>query len=163
MAGASFRCEVVTPERALVAGQATALVCRTSDGELTVMALHTPQISDVVSGKVTIDTVDEGTIDLAVHGGFLQVATGAGADGTEGDGLSSKVTLLAGIAERIDEIDVERAQAALEAAQAILGDTQTTRGDDDLDEHARRLVIAEAEASAARAQLRLSLRGVSVS
>jgi len=53
----------------------------------------------------------EGEIAIAVHGGFFQVGPGEGEDET-------LATVLAGIAEKVDEIDVARAQAAKEAAQA---------------------------------------------
>ena len=59
-----------------------------------------------------------------MHGGFLQVDTSPGAaEGlAEGDGplpgLSTRVTVLAGIAELAEEIDVPRAEAARERRDA---------------------------------------------
>jgi F0F1-type ATP synthase epsilon subunit len=100
-----FGLEVVTPEQSLVAGGATAVVLATSEGDLTVLDGHTPLVGDVVPGLVKVDLPDGTELHLAVHGGFLQVDTSPGAaEGlAEGDGplpgLSTRVTVLAGIAE----------------------------------------------------------------
>jgi F-type H+-transporting ATPase subunit epsilon len=66
-------------------------------------------------------------VRAAVHGGFVKVA-------------DNKVTIVAGVAELAEEIDVERAQRALEAAEG-----QLSAGD-----------VAEAEAAAARARVRIA-------
>ena len=71
---------------------------------------------------------------FAVHGGFLQVDTSPGAaEGlAEGDGplagLSTRVTILAGIAELADEIDVSRAEQARDAATQRVNDLRGGRG-----------------------------------
>jgi len=61
-----------------------------------------------------------------LHGGFVKVA-------------DNKVTIVAGVAELAEEIDVDRAQRALEAAEGRL-----SAGD-----------VAEAEAALARARVRI--------
>jgi F-type H+-transporting ATPase subunit epsilon len=115
-----FGLEVVTPEQSLVAGGAKAVVLATSEGDLTVLDGHTPLVGDVVPGLVKVDLADGTELRLAVHGGFLQVDTSPGAaEGlAEGDGplpgLSTRVTVLAGIAELSGEIDVPRAERARE-------------------------------------------------
>jgi F-type H+-transporting ATPase subunit epsilon len=117
-----FGVEVVTPEQSLVAGGATAVVLATSEGALTVLDGHTPLVGDVVPGLIKVDLADGTHVNLAVHGGFVQVDTspGAAAGLAEGDGplpgLSTRVTVLAGIAEIAEEIDVPRAERAREAA-----------------------------------------------
>jgi len=74
------------------------------------LAEHMDMVGDVVPSVVRVGTT-EGEIAIAVHGGFFQVGPGEGEDET-------LATVLAGIAEKVDEIDVARAQAAKEAAQA---------------------------------------------
>lgn len=130
--------EIVTPESALFAGTATALVARSSDGEFTILAQHTALVGDIVPGVVRVSSA-EGEQSFLVHGGFFQVASDA--DGT-------KATVLAGIAERVSDIDVARAQAAKEAAEAALAQ----RGEDQND-----AAEASARAALARAELRLSV------
>ncbi|HVA08638.1 MAG TPA: F0F1 ATP synthase subunit epsilon [Acidimicrobiales bacterium] len=169
MADAVFGVEVVTPEESLIAGGATSVVLATSVGALTVLNGHMPLISDVVPCQVSVEQPDGTTRRLAVHGGFLQVDTSAGAaEGlAEGDGpfpgLSTRVTVLAGIAELADVIDVPRAEAAKEAATQRVAQLSSAGGGrggaSDLPEGAEApdLALAAAEAALARAELRLSV------
>lgn len=146
--------EVVSPEAALLGGEAAELICRTSEGNLTVMAGHADMVGDVVSGEVRVVLTDGSTERIAVHGGFLQVLTAEGAaEGlVEADGSSTRATVLAGVAERASEIDVARAQAAREAAEAKVAELRNARG-----EEYRSLELAAAEASLARAELRIAV------
>jgi F-type H+-transporting ATPase subunit epsilon len=161
-----FGLEVVTPEQSLVAGGATAVVLATSEGALTVLDGHTPLIGDVVPGLVKVDQEDGTELRLAVHGGFVQVDTSPGAaEGlAEGDGplpgLSTRVTMLAGIAELADEIDVPRAEAARDAAAQRLSELGGGRGGatespDEAGGHD--LALLQADAALARAELRLAV------
>ena len=67
MAQATFAANLVCPERALFEGRATAVSCRTSDGLITVMALHAELVADVVPGIVTIEG-EQQTVSYVVHG-----------------------------------------------------------------------------------------------
>jgi F-type H+-transporting ATPase subunit epsilon len=163
-----FGVEVVTPEQSLVAGGATAVVLATSEGALTVLDGHTPLVGDVVPCLLKVEQPDGTPLRVAVHGGFVQVDTGPGAaEGlAEGDGplpgLSTRVTVLAGIAERAEEIDVPRAEAAREAAAQRVAELSSGRGgpSDVADGgEAPDLALAEAEGALARAELRLSVAG----
>ena len=168
MADGVFGVEVVTPEQSLVAGGATAIVLATSEGSLTVLDGHTPLVGDVVPCQVTVEQADGTTQRVAVHGGFLQVDTSPGAaEGlAEGDGplpgLSTKVTVLAGLAELAPEIDVPRAEQAKEAAAARVAELSSGRGgaSEGPEGEARPdVALAEAEAALGRAELRLSVAG----
>jgi F-type H+-transporting ATPase subunit epsilon len=160
-----FGVEVVTPEQSLVAGGATSVVLATSDGALTVLDGHTPLIGDVVPCELKIEQADGAMQRLAVHGGFLQVDTSPGAaDGlAEGDGplpgLSTRVTVLAGIAELADEIDVLRAEQARDAATQRANDLRAGRAPAAEGEAADEadLALTEAEGALARAELRLAV------
>ncbi|NUU21079.1 MAG: F0F1 ATP synthase subunit epsilon, partial [Streptomycetaceae bacterium] len=66
---------------------------------------HTPVLGVLESGPVTIRQADGTTIVAAVHGGFISFA-------------NNEVSLLAEIVELADEIDVARAERALERAGA---------------------------------------------
>src|SRR6185436_12805188 len=66
---------------------------------------HQPLLGVLESGPVTIRTSDGNTVVAAVHGGFISFA-------------DNKLSLLAEIAELADEIDVQRAERALERAKA---------------------------------------------
>jgi F-type H+-transporting ATPase subunit epsilon len=129
---ATVHVELVSVERLLWSGDATMVIARTTEGELGVLPGHAPLLGELAPGGV-VRIQQEGGEELtfAVHGGFLSV--------TE-DGVS----ILAEIAERSDEIDVARAQQALERARS--------GGEDD----------DEAAAAASRALSRLRATGQSV-
>ena len=137
---ATLKVEIVTPEAPLWVGEASALIARSSEGWFTVLPQHTATVGDVVPSVVRVDTA-EGEIAIAVHGGFFQVGPGEGDDET-------LATVLAGIAEKVDEIDVARAQAAKEAAEAEIAADSRNENDS--------AASAMAKASLERAELRLS-------
>ena len=137
---ATMNVEILTPEAALWTGTATALMARSSEGEFTVLPEHTATVGDVVPYVVRVQTTDEGEIAFAVHSGFFQVGKGLEPDTT-------LATVLASVAERTTEIDVPRAQAAKEAAEARLA--SATKGEDENEE-------LLAYAALQRAELRLS-------
>jgi F-type H+-transporting ATPase subunit epsilon len=159
-----FGVAVVTPEESLYAGGATAIVLATSEGALTVLDGHTPLVGDVVPCQLRVEQPEGPTLRLALHGGFVQVDTSPGAaEGlAEGDGplpgLSTRVTVLAGIAELSTEIDVPRAEQAKEVAAQRVAELSSGRGASDLEDwEAPDLALAEAEGALARAELRLEV------
>jgi F-type H+-transporting ATPase subunit epsilon len=118
---ATLKVEIVTPEAPLWVGEASQLVARSTEGWFTVLPEHMDMVGDVVSSVVRVGT-SEGEIAIAVHGGFFQVGPGE----NEGETLA---TVLAGIAEKVEEIDVARAQSAKAAAEAeIAGDARNEHG-----------------------------------
>jgi F-type H+-transporting ATPase subunit epsilon len=129
---ATVHVELVSVERLLWSGDASMVIARTTEGELGVLPGHAPLLGELAPGGVVRIQQEGGEeLSFAVHGGFLSV--------TE-DGVS----ILAEIAERSDEIDVARAQQALERARS--------GGEDD----------DEAAAAASRALSRLRATGQSV-
>ncbi|HEV3187163.1 MAG TPA: ATP synthase F1 subunit epsilon [Acidimicrobiales bacterium] len=137
---ATLTVEIVSPEKALWAGQANALIARSSEGNFTILPQHTQTVGDIVSSIVRVETT-EGEIAFAVHTGYFQVGPGL----AEGETLA---TVLAGVAERTTEIDVARAQAAKEVAESQLAGA--SKGDQE-DSVAYLIALAALE----RAELRL--------
>jgi F-type H+-transporting ATPase subunit epsilon len=136
----TLKVEIVTPEAPLWVGEAKALVARSSEGWFTVLPQHMDMVGDVVPSVVRVDT-SEGEIAIAVHGGFFQVGPGDGEEET-------LATVLAGIAEKVSEIDVARAQAAKESAEAeIAADSRNEQAT---------MTSVMARAALERADLRLS-------
>ncbi|HLG67436.1 MAG TPA: F0F1 ATP synthase subunit epsilon [Acidimicrobiales bacterium] len=169
MADPLFPIQVLTPERVLLDGEARAVVLRSSDGDLTVLDGHTPLITDVVPGEVRIDQ-EQGSVRLAVHGGYLQVEKGpAGSDDSERrSGAGTRVTVLAGVAELADQIDVARAERARDEASARLeelrsagrgssGGASSSGGEPGEGAPATDVEVAEAEAALRRAEVRLQV------
>ncbi|MGX1850576.1 F0F1 ATP synthase subunit epsilon [Streptomyces sp. NBC_01456] len=105
---AELHVELVAADRKVWSGKASLVVARTSSGDIGVMPGHQPLLGVLQSGPVTIRTTGEsgdGTVVAAVHGGFISFA-------------DNKLSLLAEIAELSDEIDVQRAERALERAKS---------------------------------------------
>lgn len=101
---AEMTVEVVAVERRIWSGEATFVLARTTVGEIGVLPGHEPTLAQLEdSGLLRIDGTDGNSVTAAVHGGFLSITP-------EG------VTVLAEFAEVADEIDVERARAALDRA-----------------------------------------------
>jgi F-type H+-transporting ATPase subunit epsilon len=103
---ASMHVELVSVERKLWSGEASAVFARTVEGELGILPGHTPLLGALQPGfAVRIDRVEENdSLRVAVHGGFLSVRK---------DGVS----VLAERAELAEDIDVSRARAALDRAK----------------------------------------------
>ena len=104
---------VVTAERTVLERDDVArLIVPTTEGQITVLPSHAPLMASLAVGEMIAVTA-EGEQPMAVHGGFLQVA-------------SDRVSVLADAAEHFDDIDEERAEAARERAEQRLAGPSTT-------------------------------------
>jgi F-type H+-transporting ATPase subunit epsilon len=108
--------EVVTPERAVVRESVAEVQIPGRAGYLGILPGHTPLLTELGTGALSY-RVGSQTHRVAVAGGFAEV-------------LPGRVLVLADAAERADEIDTERARAALSAAEKQLG-VATAGGDTD--------------------------------
>ena len=118
--------ELVSVERPLWSGQATAVFARTTEGEIGILPGHAPLLASLEPGWMVRIKQDDGAEQrIAVHGGFISVRT---------DGVS----VLAEMAESADEIDVARAHAALQ---------RVATGTDDLAVAARHRAMARLRAA----------------
>ncbi len=152
--------ELITPERVLFSGEAEAVVLRADGADTTFLANHMDYIGAVDICVLRIEGVPAGGSSSggtgSASGGAPVSGASAGAAGTPGEPTplgevraalhggfvkvaDNKVTIVAGVAELAEEIDVDRAQRALEAAEGRL-----SAGD-----------AAEAEAALARARVRI--------
>ena len=102
---------VVSAERLLWQGQAKSIVAKTPEGEIGILPGHEPVLSLLVESPLRIEETDGNKMLVAVHGGFFSVD-------------SNKVNVIAEVAELAEDIDLERAQAALARAQQIAADDQ---------------------------------------
>lgn len=125
-----LKLEVVTPSRRVLEGRASEVRIPGALGELGILPGHTPLLTSLGTGEVTWFDGDA-TGRLVVQGGFAEVQPDA-------------VTVLASVAETVDEIDVESARSALAEAQEKLK-AATAEEFDDVDGQVR---LAEARISA---------------
>jgi F-type H+-transporting ATPase subunit epsilon len=102
---------VVSAERALWSGQARSLVAKTPEGDIGILPGHEPVLALLVESPLRIEEPDGTKVLVAVHGGFFSVA---------GD----QINVIAEVAELAEDIDLERAQAALARAQAAGADSE---------------------------------------
>jgi F-type H+-transporting ATPase subunit epsilon len=103
----NVRLEIVTPEKAVVSEEVEIVMAPGSDGEFGVLHGHTPFLSTLQMGILRYKDVNGNERALFIDGGFAEA-------------LPDKVTVLAEIAERRSDIDVERARKARERAMQRL-------------------------------------------
>jgi F-type H+-transporting ATPase subunit epsilon len=98
--------EIVTPDRSLVREEVDELQLPGSEGYFGVLPGHAPLLATLKVGELWYRTGQEKHF-LAIAGGFVEV-------------LPAHVTVLAQIAERAEEIDIARAEAAKRRAEERL-------------------------------------------
>ncbi len=104
----TMRVEVVSPERVLFSGEATQVITRTlGGGEIAFLAGHAPFLAALIPNHSRLYLTDGSILDVAVHGGFVEVSNG-------------KVSILTDFAELGSEIDKAKAAADIERLQEQL-------------------------------------------
>ena len=150
-----FQINLVTPERILFNGMASEVVLRTGEGDVTFLAGHTPLVGTVLPGVVRVVRPESDDVRIAGHGGFTQVEQNIAFDGDDDGVTGTRVTLLIGVAELAEEIDVDRARVAREAAEARVGELGGTVSRTPIEGETVDPELVEAEAAVRRAQVRL--------
>ncbi|MCY4601991.1 MAG: F0F1 ATP synthase subunit epsilon [Acidobacteria bacterium] len=103
----SLTFELVTPERAIVREAVDEVQVPGAGGYFGVLPGHTPLLATLQVGELWFRQGSE-RFFVSVAYGFAEV-------------LPDRVTVLAQVAERAEEVDVDRAEAAQQRAQARLG------------------------------------------
>lgn len=98
----TMQVSLVSADREVWSGEATVVNAKTVDGEIGVMADHTPVMSVLTAGQVDVRTADDGHWVAAIDGGFLSVA-------------NNHVRLLCEYAEISHESNFEEAKRLLDA------------------------------------------------
>jgi len=102
--------ELVSPERILFSGEATMVICRTTDGEIAFMTDHAPFLGLLDIAAVTIHLVDGTSEVAAVHGGVVEVS-------------GNRVIILSDEAELRKDIDAAQAERDKADAERRLMET----------------------------------------
>jgi F-type H+-transporting ATPase subunit epsilon len=102
----SIELQIVTPDRLVVREQVDEVQIPGSEGYFGVLPGHTPLLASLAVGELWYRKGQEKTY-LSIAGGFAEV-------------LPDRVTLLATLAEKAEEIDVARAEAAKQRAEQRL-------------------------------------------
>ena len=128
---ATFKLEIVTAERMIFSDDVSAVIAWGVQGQLAILPHHAPLMTMLQPGDLMIRK-DKEEEYVVITGGFLEVRP-------------DKVIILADACERIDEIDVARAEEAKKRAQETMKAAPLT-----------------AEAASAEASLRRSLARLKV-
>ena len=103
-----IKVDIVTPEKMLYSGEVEMVTLPGANGQMGILRGHAPLLSTLDIGEIVLHRRD-GNDYIAVSGGVVEVRP-------------DTVTLLADVAEPGEEIDEDRARAALERAEQILAD-----------------------------------------
>ena len=95
--------DIVTAERLVSSEEVQVIVAPGIDGELAILPHHAPLLTVLKPGEIRVVKDGEESF-IATSGGFMEV-------------MANKVTILADTAEREDEIDLKRAEEALQQAE----------------------------------------------
>jgi F-type H+-transporting ATPase subunit epsilon len=127
----TIKLDIVTVERTVFSDDVDIVVAPGVDGVMGILPNHAPLMTTLNPGELVARKSGQ-EYSLAISGGFLEVRP-------------DRVIVLADAAERADEIDINRAEAAKKRAQ------------EELSHPASQLGYAAAEASLRRAMARLSV------
>ena len=134
----NIRLEVVTPEKQVVNEAAQIVMAPGTMGEFGVLSGHTPFMTSLKTGAIHYRDENGKDRFVFVSGGFAEA-------------LPDKVTVLAESSERMEDIDVDRAKAALERAEKRLSE----------DRAKEQINIARAKAALERALVRIRIADMS--
>lgn len=115
----------------LISTEAVSLIAPGVEGTFGVLADHAPMMAELTIGVMSYKNIDEEELHYAISGGFIEI-------------YSNEVKVFADTAESGDQIDIERAKAALKRAEERLKSID----DPDID-------LIRAEAALHRAIVRL--------
>ena len=104
---ATFHLKVLTAEKLFYEGEVQRCVVRVASGDIGILPRHTPYVAPLGIGGLTVTDAAGNRRMAAVSGGFVEVGPEA-------------TTIIARTCEWADEIDLNRAQAARERADALL-------------------------------------------
>lgn len=130
-----LRLDIVTVERLVYSEEVDMVIAPGIEGELGILPRHAPLLTALTYGELRVKRGDEED-SFAIGGGFIEVQP-------------DQVTVLADAAERAEEIDLERAEAARRRAEEQIEDAARTdidfaRADAALRRSLVRIKVAEA-------------------
>ena len=101
----TFGMNVVASDKTFYQGRGVSITLPAKDGGITILAHHADMMVAIVPGEIRIETAEGEKLVAVCGGGFAQV-------------INNRVTVLVDTLERPEDIDVKRAQEALERARS---------------------------------------------
>lgn len=123
--------EVVSARDVIWSGRSTNIIAKTTDGEIGILAGHSPVLAVLEPSAVVIISDDGSREIVAVDGGFISVSQG-------------RVSILSEYARMAGEVSVSQAEKELAEAQAALDSGDAS------DEHRQNFQRATAQLRAAQ-------------
>jgi F-type H+-transporting ATPase subunit epsilon len=127
----TIKLDIVTVERVVFSDDVDIIIAPGQEGEMGILPQHAPLMTTLLPGELLARKSGE-EFCMAISGGFLEVRP-------------DRVIVLADSAERAEEIDIERAEAAKKRAQ------------EELTHPASQMDAAKAEAALRRAIARITV------
>ena len=124
----SLKLDIVTAERVVYSEDVDVVIAPGVEGQLGILPHHAPLMTTLQAGELRVRRGGEED-SLAISGGFLEVRP-------------DRVIVLADTAERAEEIDIERAEAAKQRAEQRLVDRRVPGLDEARCESALRRALA---------------------
>lgn len=128
---ATTRLDIVTAEREVFSDDVDEVIAPGVEGQLGILPHHSPLMTTLLPGELRVKKGGE-EFYLAISGGFIEVRP-------------DRVIILADAAERVEEIDVARAEEAKRRAEERLA------------EHVEGMDLARAEAALHRSLARITV------
>jgi len=127
-----FTVDILTPEKIVAKGvPAESLIIPTVRGQINVLPNHTHIINELSTGVLTVfGSADDPDIDYSVSGGICKV-------------LNDKVIVMTHIAEKNTDIDLERAERALQHAKDKLHSSEEVLSDEEIEQYRNKAERAE--------------------
>ena len=135
----NIRLEVVTPEKEVVNEPVQIVMAPGSLGEFGILSGHTPFMTSLNIGGIHFRDQNGKDQYVFVSGGFAEA-------------LPDQVTVLAESAEKMEDIDPERAKEAMARAEKRLAE----------DRAKEKVDVARAKAALERAVMRIKISGISL-
>ena len=107
-----FKLKIVTPDGLIYDGEAEELIVRTTGGDVAILARHINYVAPLGMGRAVVISNGQRRTAACI-GGMLSVVDG-------------EVTLVPTTFEWAEKIDVDRAEASLKKANAILNSQKST-------------------------------------
>lgn len=104
---AKITLKVITPEKIVYEDEVDSVTAMTESGEITILPEHIPLVTNLKAGEMRLKKDGE-ELYLAASTGFLEVRPG------------NQVVILADTAERMEELELEKIEAARDAAKKLL-------------------------------------------
>ncbi len=101
-----IQCEIVTQDKVLYEGPADIVIAPGAEGQMGVLRNHTPLLTGLDYGILVVRHEGQERI-FAIAGGVMEVRP-------------EVVTVLADVGENVEQIDIERAEAARARAEQLL-------------------------------------------